>query len=415
MEIKECYQFAKVNMKARKKKTRINVALLSVSLLIVLLVNIGIGGLTDYINSSAVQGPAFRTITVSPYSDKRYDLVKKTFSDDERVEAIDVRIQIGIMETRFSGFEDIMGSLNNAVFGVEYNNIVMKQYFSTDKELKDDEIVIPKYIFDADYSIDGPLNVSYIESDKFIGQNIDFTYKNQTYSFKIVGVYDNVLSDNGESKMYVSKSFAQKLIEGESKDILSTRIQILTHSYFETKNIISEFYELTDSKKYTDSSEIENLPAAYTSAGIEDEFITYMEFIKFIGNITGIILMIWSSISIVATYLKDIKNRTVEFGVLKSVGYSNSHLSKILLIETLILSASSIIITLLIGETVIVFSNIFIKYNFNLVWQPMHFELNIGILLIVVIMGLLAPIVAYIVGINKIKHIKPIEALKTIE
>ena len=205
MEINECYQFAKVNMKARKKKTRINVALLSVSLLIVLLVNIGIGGLTDYINSSAVQGPAFRTITVSPYSDKTYDLVKKTFGDDERVEAIDVRIQIGIMETRFSGFEDIMGSLNNAVFGVEYNNIVMKQYFSTDKELKDDEIVIPKYIFDADYSIDGPLNVSYIESDKFIGQNIDFTYKNQTYSFKIVGVYDNVLSDNGESKMYVSK------------------------------------------------------------------------------------------------------------------------------------------------------------------------------------------------------------------
>ena len=235
----------------------------------------------------------------------------------------------------------------------------------------------------------------------------------KTYQFKIVGVYDNVKQCTTGDEAYINR--------GKLKDIWKN-----SEIFIEEENIVytdlmpQEDYVVVvrENKDVLDVTEqLKKLGVGMVTPQYTDDVaeIKMMRFIEMSGNAIGILILAWAAVTMLLSYLKDIRNRTSEYGILKAVGYKERDLSCILWMETFIIEIWAIMISLVIGEVLVLVINYLIAAKGNILWKYLHAGYRWSQIVMVVFVGIVFPSVAYLVGIRKIRRIKPIVALKSQE
>ena len=102
----------------------------------------------------------------------------------------------------------------------------------------------------------------------------------------------------------------------------------------------------------------------------------------FIGIGLSIISFIYSIISISLNMFNSIQKRQNEIGILKAIGYTNKHIKRLILCESLIISFISLVVSILISKIILIILNIFVCNNLSIYMQNLKFDISIQIIVI---------------------------------
>ncbi len=444
MRIGEYYTLAKGNLKARKKRTRINEILLVIALSIFIICNVLVEGVSGFINNQIVDSYMARVINVSTSEDydKIYNYLSDKYSDDERIQSIN----------RSNATYGSISGFGAQRYQVDIIDKAVVPYLEGNKNisLKGNEIIIPKYIIKTTEDALSTLGkIPYQDGDELIGKtvklnfdvwhNFSVTYPDgslgmdseldgsKTYEFTVVGTYDNISMYEGTPYVFVQEEMANTIkneIQVYDDDVKNLQekggnIVFISKSYKYNSEIISDINKdmgnsdlvekTEENEEYHDSMMAGN---ASSQAYVDENLIRFISLVQLIGNVVSIVIFGWTLYSIVSMYIEDISKRKKEYGILKAVGYSSKHLSGIMFAETLIISIKAVIISFLLGLIVIIGGNCFVEYNMNYLWQSLELSFSPLILIGTIIVGIGAPLISYWCGMKKVTEINPIEALK---
>lgn len=306
--------------------------------------------------------------------------------------------------------------------------LVLKDYMITDiDELKDDEIIIAKYITEDSYN-HPTATMDYIDGEQYIGKQITcsaYIYDgfngeyldSVEYTFRVVGVYDNIKSGQ-DSDAYVSENITRKMTGEEC---------IFPDNYEETEN----FYRFEPTvelaafvKDYngieTNVTELRNI-----CSEAEDEMHTVthiimmneaayliIEGVRLMGNMVAVYLIIRAVMNVYLYIRESLEKRKREFGILKAIGYNSGQISITMLKEACFCICISLGITFGVGNGIFAVINHYIRNNFNIYWNSIKFEMDLKVNLIILSVGIFVPIFGYILSFAKIRKMEPMEALR---
>lgn len=293
--------------------------------------------------------------------------------------------------------------------------------------LKDDEVILPKYVNEAG---------EYIErsEEEYVGKNIEYTiykkeytYESETlispteeilnekvYTLRVVGLYDDAKS--GIEGMIVSNETLM-----EMKNFSKPRQDDNSEVYIASADMeVSIFITIDDYKNAEEVQKSINtvilkdygLFADVYEFGATNEFYG-LQAIQIFANLISSFLFVCAILSLFS-YIKDMMNRRKqEFGVMKAIGYKTSGICKGFIKELL----SEIIIplgtALVLGKiSVIVIDNV-IKNSLS-VYEYAMFDVKLygNILALVIGMAVGLPVLGYVLTVKKISRLEPMEALK---
>lgn len=315
------------------------------------------------------------------------------------------------------------------IWGVDtFIPAVLKEYMITDiDELKDDEIIIAKYITNDSY--DYPTKtMDYTDGEQYIGKQITCSayiydgFKGEEldsveYTFKIVGVFDNIKSGQ-DSDAYVSENIARKMT-GEKN--------IFPGNYAETEDYYryEPTVELTAFVKDYNYIEINERELEDICKGAKDEMhmvthiimmnegaYLFFEGVRIMGNMVGVYLIIRAAMNVYLYIRESLEKRKREFGILKAIGYSSGQISITMLKEAFFCICISLGITFGVGNGIFAVINHYIRNNFNIYWNSIKFEMDLKVNLIILSVGILVPMFGYILSFAKIRKMEPMEALR---
>lgn len=156
-----------------------------------------------------------------------------------------------------------------------------------------------------------------------------------------------------------------------------------------------------------------------TSAGY-DESTDYADWLysaehtfwlfKYIFLTVAVVLGIILILTIVNLISRSIVDRKKEIGILSALGATNADITKIFLVETLLLSLVTFIVTLvLLVVSVLVFNRLFC---FNLILKLTVLRIDFWTILTAILGAFGLPVLATLLPILKILRLKPIDAIK---
>lgn len=435
MKLKTYVKLALQNIRSRKKKTIANVSILTLCLLVLFVVNIFIYSIQEYLNHSLYNTPDSCRIyfQVGGFDDgKSVDDLYAEFKHDNRVVdivywgnssgdmACGVRLE-NSQELFKIEQENSYASLNS------FSNKISDYLINSDiTNLKEDEIIIPRYFYPDGNIDDSTLHIDdYLNGENYIGKI--FTIKQDTvnyydarqvlntteYKLKVVATYDNTACESNGKTIFVSPDFMKKYNENEY--IKLEEPEELDEEAIYCAESLDTYVLYTHTKEQADEI-VKDYPEFRFQRGMTfKDFNGIFDFISLIGNSIASILLVCSIINILITIHKDIKSRTNDFGLLKAVGYRNKNLYWILLWEMLILVIITLLSTIVITFILKTIGNILIIKLCPVYIRSFRFMLALQILPKIIAVGIIAPFTGFLFGVIKITYIDIIKALKTAE
>ena len=204
------------------------------------------------------------------------------------------------------------------------------------------EIIIPKNFFffslyiDEGYDLVMAFLASYmLDGDDLIGDNITLKKDGESVEFKVVGTFENKIL-NSSSACYISK---------EDFDDLKSDIEYCS------EDICYEYSSLMI--RVDDSKNINYVNDELQRLGyISFPYYTFDEgmlaTLTYIPLFVGGCVLIISIIIIYSFFKKKIHNNKFLYGILKSVGYTNSDVKSVAILEGSIINIVSVIVALIL-------------------------------------------------------------------
>lgn len=431
MNWKDYIKLAKINLKTRRVKCGFQTAFIIVGLLVIVLVNLGIGlikNMNDVLYNVSQKGLMIHVVNILDEQDetKNYRKLLEYQKQDNRITYIDASEDTLGMDIQTIEGCDIAWITEETRVNLTNERNYLEKFVIGKMNLSEDEIILPKYMFRTiNNAQDEYGEIEYLDCEKYIGKTITVwiptwiytstSFQKQggnNYQFKIVGVYDNVKQCTSGDEAYINRDKYKEMvynsvIYGEGVD--ESNFEAPDESYVVVVKEHKDVAPVEEQLKKLKAGMVR--PQYYGGEEVEQT----MQFIVLSGDAIGVLVLLWASISMMLSYLKDIRNRTSEYGLLKAVGYKEKDLSGILWMETLIIEMRAIIITLFVGEVLVLIINYLISTRGNILWKYLHAGYTWWQILLVVFVGIAVPSIAYIAGIKKIQKIEPIVALKSQE
>lgn len=422
------------DIRYRKKAVIINTILIFISIT-ALIVSLSLSkGFNNYYNTLNENGYFLKAISVSvadtelESEEELLNLVTDNLSSMDLVEGICINRDEGF--TVIKGIEGLCNSGDGIGVSSMNGSISNLVIAGKSSNLEVNEIIIPKYMFkfeDGNNGWEGDEQSDYIDGEEYIGSYIsaqvrgmilkeDYTMVEtgeiKEGQFKVVGVYNNI------------KSFRDSVICYASYETLS-KYHIPLKYEIEEMNIPSQ-YKLSvivknGKNRETVHKEIENI---LNNKGLVTAMVSdnggyspgenyYYAFLRFSTMIVAGIILIWAIMNMVITYMRDIKNRRSEYGVMKAIGYTDLQLAVSMIGENIMVSivsfVSSIIASLYITDYIT--SNII--GTEGMFRQIMNFSLTKEGILLGLIIVIIVPAISVGTGIYKLHKLNPITALKS--
>ena len=433
MNWKDYIKLAKINLKVRRVKSGFQTAFITVGLLVIVLVNLGIGlikNMNDIYDNVSQKGLMIHVDNILDEQDptKGYRKLLEYQENDNRIAYIEVHEDILGMDIKEIEGCDSTWITEETWTGLTNERNYLEEFVVGDMKLSKDEIILPKYMFRTN-GIDAQDEygeLEYLDCEQYIGKTITVwiptwihtiasSYKQggNSYQFKIVGVYDNVKQCTSGHEAYINRDKLKEM--RESSNIYREDENIVYTDLMPQEDYVVVVKEHKDVEDVTEQLKKLGVGGVTPQYSNDVEAIKMIRFIVLSGDAIGLLILLWASIGMMLSYLKDIRNRTSEYGLLKAVGYKEKDLSGILWMETLIIEMRAIIITLFVGETLVLIINYLISTRGNILWKYLHAGYTWWQILLVFFVGIAVPSIAYAAGIKKIRKIEPIVALKSQE
>ncbi len=411
----------KTNDKKKEKKvsSQKNTIILTISLFLLLIVNNGIGGLNEFIQTSIMNYLENRTLYVSFMEDELDDKQVQNFIENQKeTEAICKYAADSFNLSDIKLDEKEAGEFINVE---PYNVNVMKKYMITEsvEQLESDEIIVGKY---ANFSIESlenvDVNTKIIDMEQYIGKTITCTLDaelpkdRKQYAFRIVGVFDNIKAGK-TSPFYVSKKTYEEMLEGNEYYYEAVDEQGNAERFYqkEYQVIVKDSKSATklESKIY---SEFDGITVSHP-VNFPDMLIHILNGIILVGDFI-IFYIIFNSISNIIYVTEDnLKKRRREFGILKAIGYKNKDMRNILLKESLMSSAKAIGISGVLGMLLFVGMRWYVNNNMSIYFRSLSFSTKPHTFLLYFSIAIGVPLIGFTYGYKRLKNITAVDALRS--
>ena len=414
------------DFKAQKKKNRISFALIVISLLIFVGVNSAITSILKSVNAT-IYYPQAR-IAVHSFLEADgdvYEKAKEYFKNDKRVR--DVFKTADYTQVSWKGVEEHFGE-DEVNIGVESFCAPIAEYVKGGQveELEIGEALVPKDIYGLGTFKE---NESY-DGENFVGETIELTYQDiygsdmKTYTFKVVGTYDNVSTKLDDDAIYVNPeimeefnylSYQMEVADYENFVGQITDMGVSADSYVVEYNkkigiYVSEKYDIDEVLE-----DINEETGMYFNkvVSISEETYSFYAYIVYVANMVSFLLLVVAFLNIVISSMNEVKSRKWEFALKMSMGYTYRDILAIFSVEKGINMLKSLVVSVVaIGVLCAVgtfdFSHLMGRYN-----GLMSFTLDVKYVLLATLLVTIAAFSGVISGRNGLKNISVAETLKS--
>lgn len=417
---------AMMNLSRRKITVIINIVIITISLFVILMSSTVSESVDSYLDKYIYSSLNFRTVDIGIFKlqEGQKEKIEKIANREEHI--IDFYHEnwgasVKIKNTSVSNFfepykeKDFFGELSLNTFTKAYEDVILIGDFS---EKGATEVgIIPKRFYPSGSFQIGTLKEEneFINGESLIGESITIEYyardyskeempiiKTFSYTFKVVGVYD--ILPNMDDPYDV-------LIPYED-------MELINHNLDQYNEGLSEDFCITYSVVVDDYNYVNSVIEILRNNGLSGmprsemgSFAKIASYIILSGYILGVIILLVGLVNIALTTLKSIEKRTGEIGLLKAIGYRNSHLLTIVGVEAITIGTMSFMLSTIIYVVLIVVSKQIISNNLSIYMQQFTLEFNVLQVLINGVISIVIPLISSIFGILVVVQISPKNAL----
>lgn len=443
MKIQNVHFLAKANLKGNKKTTAIFVTMviLVVSLTFVLSFSTSV---QKNVNSYKTNISA-RTFYITPF---RHKLDEKTIDNISQINHIEsVFPQQGLRDQGFfleavSDFPDIQQKIDNekaficvwTLVGNESKNVVSGKTLAESPAYS---CLIP----DSFYPFNLPEgmtqysgNLDFIDGKKLVGKKLtlytksyefwrcvdinlgqDFEYLNEIeIELEVVGVYHLEPTTEGNPNMLLVSEETGKLIEDNALidyygDIPEWRNNMSMRDYY----IIVDEYDNIDYVK-NELAEMNVDYSPYSELGIDETVFIISNLLNVISILLVVSTIVLNIINIMQSSVNSLINRKGEIGLLKAIGYKNSHIFFALYHEQGIITLKGVLTGGIISALIVfainaVNDNISLSNRLYIIkWNGFFLFFSISVLIAVVV-----PLICQLICLKKLNKIQPYDAMNS--
>lgn len=420
--------------KTQRKRNRISLILMVLSLIIY----IGVNSTVNSINSSihdimyAPEARALVTFFVPEYDGvdgKTFEEYKREmteyFKGDERVKDV------------YFFMEDTLVEWCNVkeVFGEEKVSVTINSFcepmleFSDDKDLSEpkyNEVIIPKYIYD----IGAYDKYTCFDGDELIGENITIKYTDsygegtKEYNLKVIGTYDNIRARYSGCHLLLNEDLTKEICEYEYS--IAKKNEQAIKQELEDMGISPDSYEevliyrlgLYISEDYDMGDMLDYMMAEFGVAGVtyvslDDNLQSYFGYIINIANVVSFMLLIIALINIVISSINEVKDRKWEFALKMSMGYKRSDIVKIFFVEKFVNMLKALLISLVL-VAIYGMAATYVYQELMEYWKKVYvISVDWGIFAIAFLLVSIAAFIGVLVARISINSINVAESLKS--
>lgn len=257
-------------------------------------------------------------------------------------------------------------------------------------------------------------SINYLDGEEFLGKTITIEFKNSIdelsgfkYNFKVIGVYDSINNNDFPSDVYIPYDDLKMINEKYNT--------MIDEHYIDSSDNFKTLIALVDNhksvKNVVDKLRREGIDAfPKSTVGLLDELY---KTIIYIGTIISITIFIISIINISLNNVNDLKKRQSELGMLKSFGYKNRQLKKIIIYESTIINIFSLFIGLVICKLIFLLLNTIVKNYLSIYMSDLKFEINLISISIGIFIMIFSVILSNLKSISYITNLNPIRAIRS--
>lgn len=416
------------DLKTQKKKNRISMMLMFLSLIIY----IGVNSTVDSINRNVhdvlncLEARIATTTESAEDTENVLDTLKEKYGDDKRIK--DIFISTDDTSVEWVNVQDILFVDSQQINFDCFNTQVLEYGYNGERKAPDmDEVIIPKYLYDVGvYDL-----YTYADGDKLIGETLEFEYKtyygdySEKYRLKVIGTYDNIKARRVDCHFYVNgaisigindlnyleKKGREEEYRKEIEELFGEGAgeEYTTEKYGHVSVYVSENYDMDEMiqeiAKETGIVLMKNVI-------LDEELQGYFQYVVVVGNTVSFMLLIIAMINIIISSISEAKSRKWEFALKMSMGYTKKDVISVFLVEKL----ANMLRAVLLSLFVLVIYSIIITYAYqNLFeyWKKSYtIILNIENIAIAMGLAVLAGLAGVLAGRIFIREINVAETLK---
>ncbi|WP_026894516.1 ABC transporter permease [Clostridiisalibacter paucivorans] len=412
MKSRYYFKIAYTNL-LKRKRIRFDIFLFWISFMILFIANCLLVSFYQYTDKHVFNTFGYRTLNIKLSKDdfKTKQKIKNLLINNNDV--IDIYEDSGNQGGTVINPRDLFH--NEAHLSIALGHKGIERLIVSGKHFEENDTkvgIIPKYFYpdDIDTSKLKQQAIKYLNGDNFIGKTITIRYfahdflqdiepkpiKSFYYTFEVVGTYDNLVNGEGPNHIYIPKDDIR--LVNNNIDMYS--IGIGENEIKTMKVIIKDSSKIDDLKLYLDKNMIDTERQVYL-----DKSYFIIKYMLRIISLIGLIFCFFSLLSIYLSTYNSVINRKKEIGTLKSLGYSSKIISKIIMLESMVIGWIGYFSSLIIFIIILMICNYYISKNLSIYYNSFQLSFNISIFFLIFIGGTIMSIVSSMKAKNSVEKI----------
>ncbi len=405
------------NIISRKKQTVRIITFLSVAMCLLISTILVEKGVSAFMNRISVELPSARLVRSGNLTQEGVEKLHAYYEKDERVEDVVVSKK---------SFLSVLMKNSKEMVGEEWDNCGLliypyhkgiHGYTEYTDTLNEGEVLLPRYISpDISQGSDNILTYEFVflDTSEWIGKelkcetfllkgdmngNIVSSDEKIEFSLKIVGTYDNMQTCHYQNEVYVSEETLNNIYTASMAE--SCKNSLLYDS--------ESMMILLKTREYAEEVAEESGFQLMQTDG--DDSRLYLFFINGL-KISAIVMFVAALFNIVLTLTEEIRERRSEIALLRAMGYLDEKISKMFLIELLMIMGMTILVSVVFSWMFVHIGNWVIAEFIGTAYRQVKIVFDVLYVAKVIGVCVIAVLVTFAGVYYKMEQVNTIEALK---
>lgn len=425
--LKDVFFSGLLDLKTQKKKNRISLILIFISLVTYIGVNSYVNSMEEecYIIENTLSSRICETILQS--EEEVENFVKKMeeeYGDDERVrEVLPMSLHTFV---QWKNTEDIL-YISNATIDLQvcFKAVLDYDYIGEKRIPMENEIIVPRYL--CDIGIYDEKNLG--DGDDLIGKTIKVSFQTargvykKEYELTVIGTYNNIKTRNSGDIFYVNPQLPVDMKNLQNNEDIEEKDKIIAElteelGYEPEVEINREYYVGVYVKEGYDIDKFINEVNQKTgfSLGryriVDPTLASYYSYIRFVGNMISLMSLIVAVINIIISSINEVNDRKWEFALKMAMGYRKKDIVSIFFVEKLVNLFKALTLALFV-VLLYCLEATYISRNFLEYWKRDYvYSISLDNTVIAIILIIMASLIGTLVANVKISQISIANELK---
>lgn len=395
--------------KEKKRTEKRNTVTITIALVFLFLINNILLSFGNFVKNSLDDFILPRTLMVTiEASEDTIDALEQYFDREEAILSY-------VVYSVPCGFIWESNQDKSGIVGV-CNYQAIRPYLLTDEcdAPKENEVIVAKYMTTGDI-ISMEAGDEWFDGETLMGQTLHGTMDTNVYfdyDVKVIGVYDNVAAGMSEEYLISADTMLQFYSGGEDDedDMEGETVTQFNEGYCVYSVVLKE-----NSQADRIMAELHRQFAdifSYQKTVLSPKLVVLCYGLILISNFIMFFIIMNTIVNIVYVTEHDIRERRVEFGILKAIGYRNRDISKDLFWEVAVRSCISVGITFLAGAAGLLLCNCLADMKLNIYCRALVFRPYLSIVCAVILIGTGAALTGWFVSVRLLRRLEAVEALR---